>query len=168
MVNIGDSFRLGWEGKDPAEKQVETLKVVADAIETEAAGKAPDYLPYVPEKLDETTPLDLAQATDYYRTPRAFHPRSENKMSMRSVPLLVGFDAFHLAEIYLQQPALLIAGDKAGSLWHSTGLAKRLAGRANVVIVQGATHVDFYDQPFSVKRAVKVAGDFFKEHLNHF
>jgi hypothetical protein len=61
MVNIGDSFRLGWEGKDPAEKHVETLKMIAGAIEAEAIGETSEYLylSYVPEKPDEITPLDL-------------------------------------------------------------------------------------------------------------
>jgi fermentation-respiration switch protein FrsA (DUF1100 family) len=166
MVNIGDSFRLGWEGKDLAEKHVETLKMIAGAIEAETTGKTPDYLPYVPEKTGETTPLDLAQATEYYRTPRACHPRAENKMSKRSIPLLAAFDAFYLADIYLQQPTLLIAGEKAGSLWHTTGLAKRLEGRAKTVIVPNATHMDFYDRLPAVEQAVKAAGKFFKRHLN--
>jgi len=165
MVNIGDSFRLGWEGKDPPEKQVETLKFIAGALEAEATGKTPDYLPYVPEESHASTPLDLAQATGYYRTPRACHPRAANKMTMRSVPLLAAFDAFYLADIYLQQPALLIAGDKAGSLWHTTGLAKKLNGRAKTLIVPNVTHMGFYDQPFAVDQAVKAAGEFFKERL---
>jgi uncharacterized protein len=88
-------------------------------------------------------------------------------MLKRSVPLLAAFDAFYFSDIYLQQPTLLIAGDKAGSLWHTTGLAKRLAGRAKTVIVSDATHMDFYDQPHAVDKAVKAAGDFFMEHLNH-
>jgi uncharacterized protein len=168
MVNIGDSFRRGWYGTDPAENQVDVLKFIAGAIEAEAQGREPKYLPYVPEKPDESTPYDLAQATDYYRTPRCQHPRSENKMSVRSVPLLASFDAFQFVELYLRQPALLIAGEKAGSLWHTTGLAERLKDNKDVktLIVPDAAHMDFYDQPGPVDQAVKAAGDFFKEHLN--
>jgi hypothetical protein len=42
MVNIGDSFRLGWEGNDPTKKHVKTLKAIAEAIEAEATGKTPN------------------------------------------------------------------------------------------------------------------------------
>ena len=86
-------------------------------------------------------------------------------MSMRSMLLLASFDAFYLADLYLQQPALLIAGDKAGSLWHTMGLATKLNGRAKTLIVSNATHMNPHDQPFAVDQAVKAAGEFFKEHL---
>lgn len=60
MVNMGDSFHLGWEGKDPPEKQIETLKFIAGALEAASTGKTPDYLSYVPKKPGANTPLDLA------------------------------------------------------------------------------------------------------------
>ncbi|PWN33673.1 X-Pro dipeptidyl-peptidase protein [Meira miltonrushii] len=163
MVNIGDGFRRGWYGKDDPAKQVDTLKFIAQSIQAENGGKQPEYLPYVPEKPDKDTPPDMAEASDYYRTPRAQHPRSENKMSMRSPPLISRFDAFHLVETFLQAPLLVIAGDKAGSAWHSTELAERLGSkRAQQLIVPGATHMDFYDQPGPVEKAVSAADAFFK------
>ena len=85
---------------------------------------------------------------------------------MRSVPLLASFDAFYLADLYLQQLALLIAGDKAWSLWHTTGLAKKLNGRVERLIIPNTTHMDFYDQPFAVDWVVKAAGDFSKSILH--
>lgn len=40
---------------------------------------------YVPPQLDDKTPADLRDAHDYYLTPRAQHPRAEDKILVRSV-----------------------------------------------------------------------------------
>lgn len=46
---------------------------------------------YVPPQLDDKTPADLRDGHDYYLTPRAQHPRAENKILVRSVPLVMNF-----------------------------------------------------------------------------
>jgi fermentation-respiration switch protein FrsA (DUF1100 family) len=93
-VNFGDGSRLGWlENEEPAGK-LALLEQVIQSIQAEAAGAAPEYAPYVPDTLDENTPWDLREAHDYYLTSRAQHPNAQNKMLVRSTPLLMRFDAF--------------------------------------------------------------------------
>lgn len=75
---------------------------------------------------DEDTPDGLKEAYDYYLTPRCQHPRAANKMLIQSLPLVLNFDAFDVADVFLQQPTLVIVGEKAGSKWHSDRLVKSL------------------------------------------
>lgn len=141
------------------------LKIVAKQISAENAGAEAAVAPYVPPQLDENMPFDLREGHDYYLTPRAQHPRACNKMLARSLPLVLNFDAFHFADMYLTQPTLLIAGEKAGSLWHTEKLDRLVGGSAMKVIVPNATHVDFYDQEEYVDLAVENIVEFFDDTL---
>ena len=164
MIDLGDSARLGWDGNESMMKHAETLKFVAQQIRAENSGSEPAIAPYIPN-LDDKTPYDLKEAHDYYFTPRAQHPRAENKMLIRSLPLALTFDAFYLADTFLKQPVLLIVGEKAGSRWHSERLDKLIGGTAKKVIIPNCTHIDLYDREQNVDVAVKNVVDFMKEKL---
>ncbi|MYQ44601.1 alpha/beta hydrolase [Streptomyces sp. SID4985] len=166
-VNIGTSFRRGWYGTDSDAAAVPTLQALARQRTAEAAeGAEPAYLPYVPAEPDATTPRDLAEAHDYYLTPRAQHPNAQNKfLFTKSVSRILTFDAFHMVEDLLTQPVLIVAGSEAGSLWMSTELHGRARGPKQLVVVEGGAHMDFYDVPKYVDQAVAEAVSFFREHL---
>ncbi|MET7860396.1 alpha/beta hydrolase [Streptomyces sp. NPDC005318] len=70
-----------------------------------------------------------------------------------------------MVEDLLTQPILVVAGSEAGSLWMSTELHGRACGPKKLQVVEGGTHMDFYDVPKYVDRAVAEATPFFKEHL---
>jgi fermentation-respiration switch protein FrsA (DUF1100 family) len=109
---------------------------------------------------------DLAQASEYYLTPRAQHPNAKNKYLMaKSLSKIFSFHTFHLVEDLLTQPILMVAGSDPGSLWTSTGLHSRVRSEKKLVIVEGGTHMDFYDVPKYVDRAVAAAAPFFEVHL---
>ncbi|MFI6502979.1 alpha/beta hydrolase [Nonomuraea typhae] len=148
-VNIGTSFRRGWYGTDSDAAAVPTLQALAQQRTAEtAAGADPAYLPYVPTEPDDNTPRDLVEAGDYYLTPRAQHPNAKNKfLFTRSVSRIFTFDAFHMVEDLLTQPVLIVAGSEAGSLWMSTELHGRARSPKQLVVVEGGTHMDFYDVP---------------------
>jgi fermentation-respiration switch protein FrsA (DUF1100 family) len=59
----------------------------------------------------------------------------------------------------------MVAGSDAGSLWHSTELHARVRSPKKLVVVDGGTHMDFYDVPKYVDRAVAEATPFFRENL---
>ncbi|KAB8238701.1 hypothetical protein ETB97_003702 [Aspergillus alliaceus] len=90
---------------------------------------------------DATISKRLASA--YYLSPRAQHPRAENKMLYLSFPHVMTFDASHIADVFLKQPSLLIAGEKAVSIWHSDKLDKLIGGATKKVIVPHGTYMDF-------------------------
>ena len=95
---------------------------------------------------DTTAPRDLQEAADYYLTPRGQHPNSTNQMLMTSISTLASFTGFEGADTYLTQPVLLVAGSEAGSLWHSQELHATAASKdKELVIIDGATHMDLYD-----------------------
>lgn len=166
MVNIGDSARLGWYGDEQASKHVESLKMAAQQITAEVVkGADRAAAPYVPPQPDENTPYDLKEANDYYLTPRCQHPRAANKMLIDSLPRVLNFDAFHLADVFLKQPTLLIVGADAGSKWHTDKLDKLIGGATKKVVVPKGTHMDFYDKLPFVDPAVKDVADFMKTYL---
>jgi fermentation-respiration switch protein FrsA (DUF1100 family) len=166
-VNIGAAWRRGWYGTGPDSDAVATLQAAAAQRTVESQGAAPAYAPYVPTELDESVPYDLVQAHNYYLTPRAQHPNAQNKYLMaKSLDKILGYDAFHLVEHLLTQPLLLVAGSDAGSLWASTELHSRVRSAKKLVVVDGATHMDFYDAPKYVDLAVAEAVPFFNKHLN--
>lgn len=165
-VNIGTSFRRGWYGTDSDAAAVPTLQALAQQRTAESNGADAAYLPYVPAETDENTPRDLVEANDYYLTPRAQHPNAKNKfLFTKSVSRIFTFDAFHLVEDLLTQPTLIVAGSDAGSLWMSTELHGRVRSPKKLVVVEGGTHMDFYDVPKYVDRAVAEAVPFFQENL---
>lgn len=164
-VNIGDGARLGWYGNEDPSAQAAGLDQVAHAIAAEAQGSDPASAPYVPPKPDDKTPHDLADAHDYYCTPRAQHPNAQNKMLLRSVPLVLNFDAWQFADLFLTQPLLIVVGEKAESRWHSEKIYKMLEGKnknLKKVVVPNAKHMDFYDREEQVNIAVKEIVQFFE------
>ncbi|MFP5021924.1 alpha/beta hydrolase [Pseudonocardia phyllosphaerae] len=167
-LNIGDGYRQGWFGADPVSAAVPTLDAAAQQRTAEARGAEQAFVPYVPEpdQVDDSTPRDMAEASDYYRTPRAQHPNADNrKLFTRSIARIMAFDAFHLVEDLFTAPLLAVAGSEAGSLWHTTKLHGKVRSPKKLVIVEGGTHMDFYDVDAYVDRAVAEAVPFFTEHL---
>lgn len=165
MVNIGDSARLGWDADEDPKAKAAAFDMTAKQISAENNGAEAVAAPYVPPQPDDKTPFDLKEAGNYYLTPRAQHPRAANKMLLRSFPLVLNFDAFQFAELYLTQPTLLIAGEKAGSLWHTEKLDNQIGGATKKLIVPNAAHMDFYDGAQYVELAVKNVVEFMSEKL---
>ena len=162
-VNVGSATRKGWEGKG-SNDLLATLDALAKQRTAEAAGGEPAYVPYLPQLDDTSAPHDMHEAADYYLTPRGRHPNSQNKMLMNGLGAWVAFDAFDLVEILLTQPLLIIAGSEAGSLWHSKELYAKAPGPKELFTVEGAAHMDLYDEP-GVGTAVRKLSPFFKSNL---
>lgn len=163
-VNVGSATRKGWDGKGALADLQGLLGALAQQRTAEAAGAEAAYAPYVPPVGDKTTPRDLQEAADYYLTPRGQHPNAQNKMLMNTLGAWVGFDAFDLADTLLTQPLLIIAGSEAGSRWHSEELQAKAAGPKELVLIEGATHMDLYDGAGAIT-AVNTLAPFFKAQL---
>ncbi|MGV9711489.1 alpha/beta hydrolase [Gordonia sp. NPDC003424] len=165
-LNIGTAWRQGWYGLDHDSAAVPMLDQVAQQRTAEAEGGDVVTAPYVPAEPDGDTPYDLAQASEYYLTSRAQHPNAQNKYLLSaSIPRIMGFDAFNLVEELFTKPVIMVAGSEAGSLWHSTELHAKLNSTKKLVVVDGGTHMDFYDVEKYVDRAVSEIKPFLDEHL---
>lgn len=157
-VNIGDNARLGWRGDEKAADKAAALDQVAQAIQAEASENEPATAPYVPPTLDDSTPNDLRDAHEYYLTPRAQHPNAQNKVLLRSTGLMMSFDAWLFADIFLTQPLLVIVGEKAESRWHSEKIWSIVEGKnkaSEMVVVPNGRHMDFYDREEYINPAIE-------------
>lgn len=115
------------------------------------------------------TDIDIVEAVDYYTTARGRHPGSPNKLLFSSMSAMLSFDAFHLAEVLLTQPLQIIVGDKQGAfgsyrdgleLYERAGSQKK-----DLLVLEGVSHYDLYDQPEPVERAVEKLTVFYQENL---
>lgn len=120
----------------------------------------------LPESREGIDNLVVSMYFDYYRTPRGFHARSlnsngawnaTNPLSFMNMPLLT-----NIGEIS-PRPILLIAGDKAHSLYFSQDAYKAAGEPKELLIIKDAIHTDLYDRmeiiPFDKLEA------FFTKHL---
>ena len=115
------------------------------------------------------TDIDIVEAVDYYTTSRGRHPGSPNKLLFSSMSAMLSFDAFHLAEVLLTQPLQIIIGDKQGafgSYRDGQELYKRAASqKKDLLVLEGVSHYDLYDQPEPVAKAVEKLTTFYQENL---
>lgn len=162
-VSTGNS--KGWDGKTPLSERVKVLEAVAKQRTAEANGAKPMYINYVPEKHDATTPPDLVEAYDYYRTPRAQHPNSPNLLLFTSLDKMMAFDAYANIETLLTQPFLVIVGSNAGSRWQGEEAYNRATSPKELFVVDSATHMDLYDIPKYVTQVVAKLKDFYGKNL---
>jgi len=165
-ANYGAILRNGWEGRDDLGGAFAMLESAAKARTDEANGATTGYYPIVPKTAEQAPNADLAEAVEYYRTPRAQCPTSPSIAPTRSLMQLVTFDAFHLVELFLTQPIQIVAGEQAGTRWISEDLFRRAASKdKHLHIVPGGTHIGMYDKPELVGEAMAKLGPFFKAHL---
>jgi uncharacterized protein len=143
---------------------LEILEAVGKQRTAEANGTEPLIVPWTPPASEE---MDMAEAIDYYRTSRGEHPRSNNKLLFTSMSGFISFDAFHLAEKLLNQPLLVIVGDRVGEFGsYRDGFElynKAASTQKSIHVVHGASHYDLYDH---TDEPLTKLIPFFNEHLS--
>ncbi len=120
-----------------------------------------------PSALNADTPQFVREYSNFYKTPRGFHPRSVNSNSAWNTNNLLSFINMPLLQraAELRAPALVVHGEKAHSRYFSEDAFKALGSKnKELYIVPGASHVDLYDN-----QAGKIPFDkfeqFFAENL---
>lgn len=165
-VNIGEMFRVGWKGDTDVAQAVGLLDMGAAQRTALANGGEAAFIPFSPPSLEGVEDPDMREAYDYYRTQRAQHCNTESKFTAASLPQLVTYDAFHLADRLLTQPLQLVAGREAGSLWYSEVILDKAASRVkDLHVVEGATHMSLYDTPVQMDEAMSRLTPFYEAHL---
>lgn len=165
-VNIGAMFNRGWDGTLEPAAALPLLQMGSDARTAEAAGREGARIPFAPVNREDAPNEELAEAWEYYRTPRCQHPNSPGYFPARSFNLLVTYDAYHMADVFLTQPLQIVAGDNAGSKWMSDDLYARAASKdKHLHVIDGANHMQLYDVPEYVDEASGVLVEFFKAKL---
>lgn len=156
--------------REPDPEAFQEMVKQAGALRSEEAvgfpAKLVSALPE-PEEVDDSTPQTVREFVDYYKTPRGQHPRSTNKWVARSADLLDQFDAFADIDKIAPRPLLMIAGTEASTLPHSEDAIDQAGENAELVMLEGATHVDLYDKDEYVSPAVEKLTEFFDQHLTN-
>lgn len=153
---------------------MDTLKAIGEQRTAEANGAEELIVNWIPKNQEERkaagiTDIDIIEAVDYYTTSRGQSFNSPNKLYFNSIELILGFDAFHLADVLLTQPLQIIIGSVQGafgSYRDGHELYKKAASKKkNLFMIEGASHYDLYDRDFAVNQAVDCLEKFYKENL---
>lgn len=168
-VNFGRLSREGFTHYDP----IGALEAMSRQRTAEARGAQAQVDLFVPPSLDAAkqahiTDIDVLGATDYYRN-RCVNQNAGTRALFSHRGVSVGWDAFHLAEVLLTQPLIVVMGDKPGGFGAYRD-GQEIYGRAaskhkELVVVEGASHYELYDQPGPVGKALDKVVPFFKKHL---
>ena len=153
---------------------IQTMESAGKQRTAEANGAEPLIVGWIPNSHEEREKagiqdIDIVEAVDYYTTPRGKSPNSPNKLLFSSMSAMLSFDAFHLVETLLTQPLQIIVGDKQGA-FGSYRDGKELYERAgskkkDLLVLEGVSHYDLYDQPEPVAKAVEKLVGFYGENL---
>ncbi len=165
-VNIGQMFRNGWENNVKDADAIPYIQAGSDARTADASGNGFATMPLAPLKKEDAPNAELAEAWEYYHTPRAEHPNAPGYATARSLDQIITYDAYNKAEAFLTQPMQIVAGSVAGSKWMSDDLYARAASTDKQFhVVEGANHMSLYDVPKYVDEAVSVLAPFFQSRL---
>ena len=111
-------------------------------------------------------PFDLyRQGYEYYWKTHA-HPNSTFTYTTSSLLDLMRFDATHQIEL-IDQPLLMIAGNKADSLYMTEDAFAKATGAKDkeLFLIDGATHIETYWKPPYVNQAVEKLTQFYGKSL---
>ncbi|MBQ0854764.1 alpha/beta hydrolase [Streptomyces sp. BH-SS-21] len=166
--NMGTSFR-GFQPDGPAA----ALDALADERVEEARSGETTRVNWLPDTLEDATTagltdIDTTQAITYYRTERGGNEHSTNRRLSRSDSLLLGYDAFHLADQLMTQPLQVVLGGRIGNTGsYDTGMQlwKLAPNPVDLMVIDGAGHYEMYDEPVYVDAAVERLAGFYMNHL---
>lgn len=169
-VNFGRLMREGFSNFDP----VGALQAMGRQRTAEARGTGRNVINYLPASVEEgrqngIRDIDVLEATDYYKTARGQQPCGATSGLFSFNSAAMGWDAFLQAEMLLTQPLMVVIGDKVGGFgayrdgWEIYGRAA--SKNKHIVVAEGWSHYDLYDQPEPVALALAKLLPFFKENL---
>lgn len=169
-VNFGRLLRDGFAGGSP----LEVLENVAKQRSSEAVGNDLLTINMLPDsvvagKEAGIKDIDILEATDYYKTSRGQAPGGATSAVYSRMAVGMDWDAFHLSETLLTQPILVVTGDKPGGFGaYRDGyeIVRRAASaKKELMIIEGYSHYELYDQSEPVGQALAKVIPFFRENL---
>lgn len=149
MYDMSRVMARGYYDAMTAEQRAQALEQMSRQRWADAESGEPALAGGLPDTLDGIDDPVIRMYFDYYKTERGFHARSlnsttgwtvTNPLSFMNMPLLS-----YIAEI-APRPILLIAGENAHSRYFSEDAYKAAAEPKELMIIEGADHVDLYDR----------------------
>ena len=169
MFNTGDVRRNGYNRTQMDTIQAR-LKDASDAREQEVAGGEVRYTAAFADGMTKeeiaALPFELYRdGYEYYGITHK-HPNSQTNNTVSSLIDLMGFDVNTNVDL-INQPLLMIAGDKADSLYMTEEVFKNATGTNNkeLFLVEGATHIQTYWKPEYVKQISEKLTQFYNKNL---
>lgn len=162
LVDISGNYA----GLSP-EDRAALLERLSEQRWTDFANGAPEYIPSYPEEPTQEIPEGLdpmsAEFYSFYATSRGFHPRARANFTTTSEAAFANYSLLGHLDTIAPRPVLMLAGENAMTRGLSELVFDQLGEDKELVIVEGANHVDLYDDvtkiPFDRIEA------FFKEAL---
>lgn len=166
-ADIGLLYREGLGGSGTPEQLKQLLEEVGLQRSREARGEPVRLDPVVPNPADITadTPTLFREGSEYYRTPRAQHPNSPNQYVFTSIDRIAAYSSYDHIDLISPHPLLMIAGTKADTRYFSEMAIEKALEPKELVLIEGATHIDLYDKEQFVGPAVEKMAGFFKHYL---
>lgn len=168
-VNYG---RMQREMSEQNAGPIAALKGIAQQRSAEARGAesvANDILPGSAEEAQQVGDIDIIEAYDYYRTERGQAENGRTTFEVAHGSTALGWDAFHLSDELLDQPLLIVIGDKQGAFGaYRDGqeiFEKAASEDKQLLELEGVSHYDLYDQPKGAGEALKAVIPFFGDKL---
>lgn len=169
MFNTGIVRKNGYMNSQLDSVQ-ERLQAASDAKMREALGGEIEYptssfTNMSPEEAAKLTVDLYKEGYEYYVVTHA-HPNSSGTNPIDNLIDLAAFDAADNAEL-INQPLLMIAGDKADSLYMTEEVFKAATGTKNkeLYLVKGATHIQTYWKPEYVKEISEKLTSFYNKNI---
>ena len=167
MYDMSRVMARGYYDALTPEDRAATLKKISEQRWADLEAGTPSLAGGLPDSLDGVDDPVTRMYFNYYKTERGFHERAVNSttgwtvtnpLSFMNMPLLT-----YIAEVS-PRPMLLIAGSEAHSRYFTEDAYKAAAEPKELLIIDGADHVDLYDQldiiPFDRLQS------FFEDHLS--
>jgi fermentation-respiration switch protein FrsA (DUF1100 family) len=146
------------------------LAAQASALERYHRTGELEYLPIV--RIDGIPPdqpvlFDNPIAIEYYGSARGAVPQWQNRATALSLRTLLVHDTRHAADLVGPRAGMLAVGTADVSTLPEDHQAvhDRLTGPRRLVLVEGATHNDLYDNPLYVQQVIDEAAAFLGAHL---
>lgn len=169
MFNTGVVRKNGYMNSQLDSVQ-ERLQAASDARMREALGGETEYpassfTNMSPEEAAKLTVDLYKEGYEYYAVTHA-HPNSSGTNPIDNLIDLAAFDAADNAEL-INQPLLMIAGDKADSLYMTEEVFKAATGIKDkeLYLVKGATHIQTYWKPEYVKEISEKLTSFYNKNI---
>jgi len=167
-VCLGTMYREGLGGGQSQETLSAILAATGRDRTDQALGKSPLLQHIVPANasdLTPETPVGFKEAWEYYRTPRAQHPNSQNLQVVSSMDLIISYESYERMAMISPRPLLMIAGTEADTRYFSEKAIAKAKEPKELFLIKGATHVALYDKEEYVQPALVKLEAFFKKNL---
>ncbi|MEY9870629.1 fermentation-respiration switch protein FrsA (DUF1100 family) [Streptacidiphilus sp. MAP12-33] len=161
---------VGPLGAQTVEYRTSLLERSAAARTREAAGGEVELFSLIADnpKFDmndlSTIPMMYQEGYRYYSEIDP-NPRTMGAFALSSLSQQMAFFPFEGIELISPRPLLLIAGSEADTLYYSQNAIEKAKEPKELVVLDGASHIDLYWKPEYVPQVAEKLTEFFTKHL---